>query len=68
MTFATVTFVFAVGICTGMYVAQEYRVPNVKWWMEETRRALLRYEHDLRKEASPSGRDNWPRSGPLRTP
>lgn len=50
MTLGTVTFVFAVGAFTGMYVAQQYRVPNVKWWLEETRGALLRFERNMRKE------------------
>jgi hypothetical protein len=50
MSFTAVTFVFFMGTCTGMYVAQQYRVPNVKFWLEETRRAVLRFERTMRQE------------------
>lgn len=50
MSFATVTVSFTVGACAGMYVAQEYNVPSVRWWLQETRSALTRWERRMRKE------------------
>jgi len=47
--FFPVLFSFAVGTGVGVYVAQNYRVPNVQWWLQQTTDIVRRMERQARK-------------------
>lgn len=47
--FFPVLFSFTIGTGVGVYVAQNYHVPNVQWWLQQTADIIRRMERQARK-------------------
>mmetsp|Transcript_43346 Transcript_43346/g.169668 ORF Transcript_43346/g.169668 Transcript_43346/m.169668 type:complete len:86 (-) Transcript_43346:688-945(-) len=47
-TFFPIAFSFFVGAAFGIYLAQNYKVPNVKWWLDEGISSVKRFHGSRR--------------------